>query len=134
MGFDFSITESGELILDEDNDIKKTSKDDLRIQRVICAIKSISSDWYNDNIGADLEQYIGEQISQELINSFVSSIYSAVIATNAVAKEDLFIVPNVYKTSIILSIFLKKINSNSSYNISVNFDMVKGVNISFGTT
>ena len=134
MGFDFSISESGDLILNDKNDIMKSSYDNLRIQRLICAIKSISNDWYGDNIGANLEQYLGESLNQELVGQIVDSIYFAAISTNIIRKEEVYVIPNVVNTNIELSIFLKKTNGNSSYLIKVNFDMVSGVNINLGTS
>ena len=71
--FDFSLTELGELEIDNDShDLLSQTDNELRIQMAICRIKSVSNNWYIDNIGANLEELIGKACNKNNANSNVN--------------------------------------------------------------
>ena len=137
-GFDFAITTDGELIVDEQNhDIAKSTKDDLRIQLAYDRIKSISKNWFVDEIGADMEELVGRPCTEDIAEYGKQKIINVLLIDNLWEKEDIFIKAEIKdNVHIIYSVYLKLFQSETedtiSYEIIVELDLVKGVFIKFG--
>ena len=64
-GFDFGFSPDGEIIVDSNtHDIYKSQEDKLKIQLSYNRIKSISKNWFIDEVGADLEEIIGKACNE----------------------------------------------------------------------
>ena len=137
-GFDFAITTDGELIVDEQNhDIAKSTEDDLRIQLAYDRIKSISKNWFVDEIGADMEELVGRPCTEDIAEYGKQKIINVLLVDDLWKKEDIFIKAEIKdNVHIIYSVYLKLFQSETedtiSYEITVELDLVKGVFIKFG--
>ena len=137
-GFDFAITTEGELIIDEENhDIVKSLDDDLRIQLAYNRIKSISKNWFVDEVGADMEELIGRPCTEDIAEYGKQKIINVLLIDDLWNKDDIFIKAEVKdNVHIIYSVYLKLFQSETedtiSYEITVELDLVKGVFIKFG--
>lgn len=137
-GFDFAITTEGELIIDEENhDIVKSLDDDLRIQLAYNRIKSISKNWFVDEVGADMEELIGRPCTEDMAEYGKQKIINVLLIDDLWNKDDIFIKAEIKdNTHIIYSVYLKLFQSETedtiSYEITVELDLVKGVFIKFG--
>lgn len=137
-GFDFAITTEGELIIDEENhDIVKSLDDDLRIQLAYNRIKSISKNWFVDEVGADMEELIGKPCTEDIAEYGKQKIINVLLIDDLWNKDDIFIKTEIKdNVHIIYSVYLKLFQSETedtiSYEITVELDLVKGVFIKFG--
>ena len=137
-GFDFAITTEGELIINEENhDIVKSLDDDLRIQLTYNRIKSISKNWFVDEVGADMEELIGRPCTEDMAEYGKQKIINVLLIDNLWNKDDIFIKAEIKdNVHIIYSVYLKLFQSETedtiSYEITVELDLVKGVFIKFG--
>ena len=137
-GFDFAITTEGELIIDEENhDIVKSLDDDLRIQLAHNRIKSISKNWFVDEVGADMEELIGKPCTEDIAEYGKQKIINVLLIDDLWNKDDIFIKAEIKdNVHIIYSVYLKLFQSETedtiSYEITVELDLIKGVFIKFG--
>ena len=137
-GFDFAITTEGELIIDEENhDIVKSLDDDLRIQLAYNRIKSISKNWFVDEVGADMEELIGKPCTEDIAEYGKQKIINVLLIDDLWNTDDIFIKAEIKdNVHIIYSVYLKLFQSETedtiSYEITVELDLVKGVFIKFG--
>lgn len=137
-GFDFGITSEGEVIVNNDfHDIIKTTGDDLKIQLAYNRIKSISHNWFVDEIGADLEELIGKPCTEDIAEYGKTKITEVLTVDDLWSSSDIFIKSEIKNnTNIIYNIYLKIYQSETedtySYEIIAELDLVKGVFIRFG--
>ena len=137
-GFDFAITTEGELIIDEENhDIVKSLDDDLRIQLAYNRIKSISKNWFIDEVGADLEEIIGKACNETTAEYGKLKIIDVLTFDGLWDDKDIFIKSEIKNNiNITYNIFLKLRQSDTeevySYEIDAELDLVKGVHIRYG--
>ena len=137
-GFDFNFSPSGEIIVDnETHDINKVVNDELRIQLAYNRIKSISYNWFIDEIGANLEELIGKPCTKEIANLGKTKIINVLTVDNLWDANDIFVKVKIENnTNIIYSTYLKIYQSENedahSYEIIAELDLVKGVFIRYG--
>ena len=137
-GFDFGITTDGELVIDNNShDINNTTNDDLRIQLTYNRIKSISNNWFVDEIGANLEELIGKPCTESIAEYGKNKIINELIFDDLWDKNDIYVQSEIKNnTNITYSIYLKIYQSVSedvySYEIIAEIDLVKGVYVRYG--
>ena len=137
-GFDFGFTSDGELVIDNiSHDINNTVNDDLRIQLAYNRIKSITHNWFVDEIGANLEELVGRPCTKEIAEYGKEKIIKELIFDELWNKDDIYIKSEIKNnTNITYEIFLKIYQTESedvySYEIIAELDLVKGVNIRYG--
>lgn len=137
-GFDFGFTPDGEITVDKDtHDISKSTLDDLRIQLSYNRIKSISHNWFVDEMGADLEELIGRPCTEDMAEYGKLKIIQVLTIDNLWDDKDIFIKSEIKdNTHIIYNVFLKIYQSETedtySTEIVVELDLVKGVYIRYG--
>lgn len=137
-GFDFELNGSGELVVNQEFHTANTvSNDDLRIQLAYNRIKSISSNWFYDNVGANLEELIGKPISNEVVNAGKQKIISVLTFDQLWDANDIHVSAEITnKMQVIYSVYLKIYNSEteeeSSKEINITLDLIKGVKIKYG--
>lgn len=137
-GFDFGFTPEGEIVIDkESHDIQKSEADDLRIQLAYNRLKSISHNWFVDEVGADLEEIIGKPCTEEIAEYGKLKIQNVLLFNDLWKKEDIFIKSEIYgNTNITYNVFLKlyqkETENTYSYEIVVELDLIKGVYIRYG--
>ena len=132
--FDFAITDDGELKFDIHNkDISKSDKDATFRQIALCRIKSIVGDWFNTNIGANLEEFLGEECNGETAEKIISSIKTSLVYDGFMKRDDIYCIPQVESNSISVLVFLRgQYNENPSL-INVRIDIAGGIKIDYGT-
>ena len=137
-GFDFGFSPDGEIIVDsETHDIYKSKDDELKIQLSYNRIKSISKNWFIDEVGADMEELIGKPCTEDIAEYGKQKIINVLLIDNLWNKDDIFIKAEIKdNVHIIYSVYLKLFQSETedtiSYEIIVELDLVKGVFIKFG--
>ena len=137
-GFDFKLNTKGYLVLNTDTwDIEKQTDDDLRLQLAYDRIKSVSTTWFIDEIGANLESLIGQPCNKTMAEAGKQLISQQLTFDNLWDEEEFFIKATIEDTmSITYNIFFKitdeTTEDTSSYEIIATLDLVKGVNIRYG--
>lgn len=137
-GFDFGFIPDGEITVDKDtHDINKSTLDDLRIQLSYNRIKSISHNWFVDEMGADLEELIGRPCTEDMAEYGKLKIIQVLTIDDLWDDNDIFIKSEIRdNTHIIYNVFLKIYQSETedtySTEIVVELDLVKGVYIRYG--
>lgn len=137
-GFDFGFSPDGEIIVDSDtHDIYKSQEDELKIQLSYNRIKSISKNWFIDEVGADLEEIIGKACNETTAEYGKLKIIDVLTFDGLWDDNDIFIKSEIKNNiNITYNIFLKLRQSDTeevySYEIDAELDLVKGVHIRYG--
>ena len=137
-GFDFGFSPDGEIIVDSDtHDIYKSREDELKIQLSYNRIKSISKNWFIDEVGADLEEIIGKACNETTAEYGKLKIIDVLTFDGLWDDSDIFIKSEIKNNiNITYNIFLKLHQSDTeevySYEIDAELDLVKGVHIRYG--
>ena len=138
-GFDFGLDLTGELMLDKDSslDIQTKSKDELRLQLAYDRIKSVSTNWFVDNIGADLESLIGKPCNVDTAESGKTLIGHQLTFDKLWEEEEFFIRAQINSnTEIEYNIFFKIKDEETediySKELVAVIDLIKGVHIRYG--
>ena len=137
-GFDFGFTPEGEIIVDPNtHDIAKSIEDDLRIQLVFNRLKSVSHNWYVDEIGADLEEIIGKPCTKTTADYGKDKIVAALTSDGLWSTNDILVTGQIKdNTHIMYTIYLRMSQAETedtySYEIETELDLVKGVFIRYG--
>lgn len=137
-GFDMTFLNEGEIILDrEDHDIYTVEGDELRIQLAYNRMKSISHDWFVDEVGADLEELIGKHCTKDIVEYGKQKIISVLTIDDLWSIDDIAVIGSINSNvNITYSVYLKIYQDENedpwSYEITAELDLVKGVFIRFG--
>lgn len=127
---DFSISDNGELVYDNTNiTVEETDSDKLRRQIAVCRIKSVTGDWFNEKIGANIEFHLGMPNTLETAETIMQAITSELTEDYLVKTEDLFIIPKVTENGISLLVFINKLYGEGPVIINVEIDIVGGVKV-----
>ena len=136
--FDFGFSPDGEIIIDsETHDIYKSQEDKLKIQLSYNRIKSISNNWFIDEVGADLEEIIGKACNETTAEYGKLKIIDVLTFDGLWNDKDIFIKSEIKNNiNITYNIYLKLHQSDTeevySYEIDVELDLIKGVNVRYG--
>ena len=137
-GFDFGFSPDGEIIVDSDtHDIYKSQEDELKIQLSYNRIKSISNNWFIDEVGADLEEIIGKACNETTAEYGKLKIIDVLTFDGLWDDKDIFIKSKINNNiNITYNIYLKLYQSDTeevySYEIDAELDLIKGVNVRYG--
>ena len=137
-GFDFGLDTEGELVLDEEtSDIKRQVDNDLRIQLAYDRIKSVSTNWFVDHIGANLEYLIGKPCSREYADKGKSMI-ARQLTFDGLWDETEFVIQAKIKSNMAIEYYIyfkiydKEEDETYSYDIIATIDLIYGVHIRYG--
>ena len=132
--FDFAITDDGELKFDIHNkDVSKSQKDAITRQIALCRIKSIVEDWFNTDIGANLEEFLGKECNNKTADDIIKRIITSLIYDDFISRDDIYCIPKVEFESISILVFLRSYYSEKPALINVRIDVVGGVKVDYGT-
>jgi hypothetical protein len=113
--------------------------DNLRLQLAYNRIKSISTNWFIDEIGADLESLIGRPCNTDTAEKGKTLIESVILYDELWKSKDLYIMANITDNNkkIVYSVYLLTYQSSDeatviTNEITVELDLVKGVKIMYG--
>ena len=130
---DFTLSDNGDLVLTPMADISACEGDRLRYQMALCRIKSISKDWFYDNIGADLEKILGEPLTTETNSNIKRMITNALVFDDYFKTDDIFINTSIRdKFCVTINVYIKTLDQKHSFLINVELDLVKGINVKIG--
>jgi hypothetical protein len=130
--FDFGITDNGELRFDnQTKDIDKNQDDGMIRQIAVCRIKSVVGDWFNTNIGANLEEFLGAVCNQATAGDIQEAMENALIYDGFLSKSDLFFIPQIEENSISFLVFINSQFGKDPNTINVKIDTVGGVKIQY---
>ncbi|AGF59595.1 hypothetical protein B0P06_006023 [Clostridium saccharoperbutylacetonicum] len=131
---DFAISDNGELKFDiSQKDAARAIEDGLIRQIALCRIKSVVNDWFNTNIGANLEEFIGEACNETTAKKIISAIENSVSYDGFLSKKEIYCISQLGKNSIGILVFINSQYGNSTSLINVRIDVVGGVKINYGT-
>lgn len=134
---DFKLDYTGELQVTEEHELDTVSDIEYKIQTSYDIIKSVSTTWFYDNIGADLEQHIGEPVTPNVLETIKRQIIYHLTFNDFWNEEDILVTYNVKNaTKVTFSVFLRLYTDDAykeeSRQIEVELDLIKGVNIRYG--
>ncbi len=137
-GFDFGLDTSGELVLNPDtHDIQAKTDNELRLQLAYDRIKSVTTNWFMEEIGADLESLIGRPCNKEMAEAGKQLIFKQLTFDKLWEASEIHIKATIKDMiNITYSVYFKikdeSTEDTSSYEIIAEIDLVKGVNIRYG--
>ena len=137
-GFDFGLSTSGELVLNENtHDIQAQMDNDLRLQLAYDRIKSIKNNWFIDEIGANLEFLIGKPSNKETAEYGKNLIYEQLIFDKLWNEDEIYIKANIinavhFEYNVYFKIKDDSTDDTYSYEIIAEIDLVKGVKVRYG--
>jgi hypothetical protein len=137
-GFDFQLDETGELVVDQDShEVNAVAGDELRIQMAYDRIKSVSTGWFQDNIGANLEELVGKPINGNIVTTGKDKIIDSLTFDGLWSRKDIHVQSEVTDAltvnySVYLRIFDSETKEESSKDITITLDLIKGVKIKYG--
>ena len=137
-GFDFDISQEGELLLDaETHDIAAVNKNDLRLQLAYDRIKSVTTTWLYDEVGANLEMLIGKPCNQDTAKTGKNLITEQLTFDGLWEDSEIYIQAEIDSyIHLIFYVFFKIYDENTddtySEEIIAELDLIKGVNVRYG--
>jgi hypothetical protein len=138
-GFDFDLTTLGEIIVTPDtHEIKTVKDDDLRIQLAYNRIKSVTNEWFMDDIGANLEELIGKHCNADTAEDGKRKIIDSLTFDELWDEDDIFIKAQILNNiNITYTIYLRTYQGESeetiiTTEIEATLDLIKGVHIRYG--
>jgi len=137
-GFDFSLDTNGELMLNPETwDIHHKMDNDLRIQLAYNRIKSVSTNWFIDEIGANLESLIGQPCNRDTAEAGKLLITQQLTFDSLWEQEEILIKATINNMinityNIYFKIKDKDTDDTYSYELIADIDLVKGVRIRYG--
>lgn len=137
-GFDLAFLQEGEIIVNEEShDFATVEDNELRVQLAYNRMKSISHDWFVDEIGADLEELIGKHCTEEIVEYGKHKIISVLTVDDLWAEDDIVVIGRINNNiNIQYSVYLRIYQDISedpwSYELTAELDLVKGVFVRYG--
>ena len=130
---DFILSPGGDLILTETLEVGACTEERLREQLALCRIKSVTKDWHEAHVGADLEQFLGQPATPEVLREMEMAVVQALCIDNAFNRENIFVNTSITNKSYVkMLVYIKTLNNKGSFCIDVQLDLVKGVNVVIG--
>lgn len=137
-GFDFGLDTSGELVLNPNTwDIQSKTDNDLRLQLAYDRIKSVATNWFIDEIGANLESLIGKPCNEDAAETGKELILRQLTFDSLWDSSEIFIKATIVDMiNITYNVYFKikdvSTEDTYSYELIAEIDMVKGVKIRYG--
>lgn len=124
---DFYWLSSGDLCLDsERGDIKDTSRYNYRstIQRILTRVMSKPGDWrVTDNMGANLEQFLGRPNDQETGLEIQSAVYYELVANDFLRPNEVEVeVFPLSKTQVVIIVKVTPANQRDAIKLIFSYD------------
>lgn len=121
------LSEDGDIVLDYAGDIMLAEGTDYVIQSVRNRLKSVTVDWFYDNIGADLIDFLGYPNSRETADAIKERIVSSLTHDGLIAEEDLFvrIVP-IDSVTLNIFVFVKTVDMWEPVGFKVDLNLNNG--------
>lgn len=127
---DLLLSEDGDLVLDETGDLAIASGAAYVAQQVWCRLKSVSSDWFYDHIGADLELFLGRPNTRETAEIISAKIEETLTYDGLLELYELFIKPVPLSRETISFFIFVKVEDGEPVCYQVDVDLEGRVTVS----
>lgn len=137
-GFDFGLSTGGDLVLNPETwDIQAQTDNNLRLQLAYDRIKSVTTNWFMDDIGANLEALIGKPCNEDTAEAGKELIMHQLTFDSLWGTDEIFIKATIVDMiNITYNVYFKikdiSTEDTYSYELVAEIDMVKGVKIRYG--
>lgn len=129
---DFALTKEGDLCLSSSGSLEIVQHDDLKMQSAHCRMQSVKTDWYLDQIGANLESLIGLPSDSDTIELGKALMTSALTEHGLYSSDEIYIeVQSVRPVSLGYLVYLKTAERRARL-LQVTIDALEGVTIKEG--
>lgn len=92
--YDIELTDDGDLNLDFfSKEFIVISENDYISQQVKIRVKTVNSDWFFDDLGADMEQLLGQPNTKGTAEKGISLIRNCLTYDSFLANDDIYIKP-----------------------------------------
>jgi hypothetical protein len=125
---DLFLSPDGDLVI-SGSDFKLAEGDEFLLQSARNRIKSIKKDWFYDNIGADMEEILGEPNTREVSEVGKGKIIEALTCDGLFSSDEIYIKAAPTSRNAILYIVVLKTKSGSPIVLNVTLDLAKGVTL-----
>jgi len=127
---DLAITDDGDLMLTDDGDLAIVEDIEYVAQMTKNRLRSVASDWYYDNIGADIETFIGKPNTKETCDELIAKITAALTSDAFCNLNDILIVANPLSTAeAMVGVFVKTDFSETPLGFLVRMNFLTGFSI-----
>lgn len=124
---DLFLSRDGDIVI-ENKDLKTSSFDTYLEQSAINRIKSIKGNWFKDNIGADMEEILGEPNTRTVAEMGKNKIITSLTEDNMFELDEVFVkVVPTSRNNVMYFVALKGYNGPIFLNF--NLDLVNGINL-----
>jgi hypothetical protein len=129
-GTDLLLTPDGDLLVGEEGDLLLTRGTGYVVQSIYNRLKSVSADWFYDQVGADLEDFLGQPNSSETGAAVEERIISALTGDGLLAPEDLLVkVVPAGETQLACFVFARLAGAERPFSFRVTVDLEGGVSV-----
>jgi len=124
---DLALTRDGDLLLDDSGNLALAEGPAFVVQSAYNRIKSVTVDWFYDNVGADLVDFLGYPNTRDTGRQIEERLVKVLTGDGLVDRDSLFVkVVPVSKTTLSAFVFLKLTDSENDapvgFEIAVNLD------------
>lgn len=128
---DLKVDEKGDFVLNK-RDIGVVDNDELRYQKAFTKLLSVKIDWFLDEYGCDLEDFLGLPLKDTMFKGYKAKIRDALISGGLFKADDVYIELTSHNNILGISVYIRGLDEISSKRIDVDLDIVKGVNVRLG--
>lgn len=128
---DIEMSLDGDFILDSSKTIyKEIADEDVRLQICVNRIKSVTNDWYGEDLNCNLEEVLGYPVIEATDKIIKTKIQTTLTFDHFIDISDLYIETlNADEHGINYVVYVKKVGFDVAHAISVDIDLVAGINI-----
>lgn len=130
------MSQDGDLVLCDDTnnphtacEAQETSGSALKSQIIINRIKTMKPDWFYDHIGADLEQLLGEDNTQQTSDLGKKLITDALCGDSYIDGKDVWINPVPIDPYTLMYMLAVRVSDDEQLVFKINIALSSGVNI-----
>lgn len=129
-GSDIVITDDGNLAVDVNLDVATCFGIDYVVQSAKNRIRSVSSDWYHDNIGANLEVFIGQPNTQETATQIENAITVALTADSFCNNDEVAVFASpINSVTVLIGVFIDTEFQKDPISFTVELNFLTGFKI-----
>lgn len=129
---DFAITFGGDLSQSTTKSLDIVKKDGLKFQNARCRVQSVQSDWYMDNVGANLESLIGLPNEADTVELGKNLIIASLTEHGLYKPDELYLeIEDISATTLRYLVYLKTEDRRARL-LHVTVDALEGVTVEKG--
>lgn len=129
-GVDLLLTSDGDLLVGEEGDLLLTWGTGYVVQSIYNRLKSVSANWFYDQVGADLEDFLGQPNSPETGAAVEERIVNTLTQDDLLDPEDLLVkVVPAGETQLACFVFVRLAGAERPFSFRVMVDLESGVSI-----